>query len=442
MSFKYFFSRPSHGEVWRLAWPIILSNSSVPLLGAVDTAVVGHLPDAHYIGAVAIGAMMFSFLYWGFGFLRMGTTGFVAQAAGQQDPDEIRAVMGRALLLSLIISAFVLALQSVVLWTALNLIDSSAAVEAGASDYFSIRVWGAPAVLANYALMGFFIGTKNTRAALMVQIFMNGMNIVLDLFFVLGLGWDVAGVATATLISEVSACLFGAYLVRRHLLRLGGIWVRSSLFAGGKITQLLRVNFDIFIRSILLIFAFAYFTAQAASKGDTTLAAVAVLMNFMHIMAYGLDGFAFATEGMVGSALGARKPALLREIVMVSSFWALIVATIYALVYALFGPSLINLLTSIPEVREQANDFLPWMMVAPLISIWSYQLDGIFIGALQSKEMRNGMLISFVLYMIGMQVFDNFWGADGLWAALMLFMAARGVTLALVYPRVERRAMI
>jgi len=441
MSLKYFFSRPSHGEVWRLAWPIILSNSSVPLLGAVDTAVVGHLPEAHYIGSVAIGAMMFSFLYWGFGFLRMGTTGFVAQAAGQQDPDEIRAVMGRALLLSLIISAFVLALQSVVLWTALNLIDSSAAVEAGASEYFSIRVWGAPAVLANYALMGFFIGTKNTRAALMVQIFMNGMNIVLDLFFVLGLGWDVAGVATATLISEVSACLFGAYLVRRHLRKLGGIWCRSSLFAGSKIAQLLRVNFDIFIRSILLIFAFAYFTAQAASKGDTTLAAVAVLMNFMHIMAYGLDGFAFATEGMVGSALGARKPTLLREIVMVSSFWALIVATIYALVYALFGPSLINLLTSIPDVREQANDFLPWMMVAPLISIWSYQLDGIFIGALQSKEMRNGMIISFVLFMIGMQVFDNLWGANGLWAALMLFMAARGVTLALVYPRVERRAM-
>ncbi|MEH6527604.1 MAG: MATE family efflux transporter [Sneathiella sp.] len=440
MSLKYFFSRPSHGEVWRLAWPIILSNSSVPLLGAVDTAVVGHLPDAHYIGAVAIGAMMFSFLYWGFGFLRMGTTGFVAQAAGQKDPDEIRAVMGRALLLSLIISVFVLALQSVVLWSALNLIDSSAAVEKGASDYFSIRVWGAPAVLANYALMGFFIGTKNTRAALMIQIFMNGMNIVLDLFFVLGLGWDVAGVATATLISEVSACLFGGYLVRRHLLKLGGIWYRSSLFAGSKLTQLLRVNFDIFIRSILLIFAFAYFTAQAASKGDTTLAAVAVLMNFMHIMAYGLDGFAFATEGMVGSALGAKKPELLREIVLVSSFWALIVATIYTLIYALFGPSLINLLTSIPEVREQANNFLPWMMVAPLISIWSYQLDGIFIGAVQSKEMRNGMIISFVLYMIGMQVFDNIWGANGLWAALMLFMAARGVTLALVYPRVERRA--
>lgn len=441
MSLKHFFSRPSHGEVWRLAWPIILSNSSVPLLGAVDTAVVGHLPDAHYIGAVAIGAMMFSFLYWGFGFLRMGTTGFVAQAAGQQDPDEIRAVIGRALLLSLIISVFVLALQGVVLWIAVTLIDSSAAVEGGASDYFTIRVWGAPAVLANYALMGFFIGTKNTRAALMIQIFMNGMNIVLDLVFVLGFGWDVKGVAAATLISEVSACVFAAYLMRRYLVRLGGTWYRSTLFAGSKLTQLLRVNFDIFVRSILLIFAFAYFTAQAASKGDTTLAAVAVLMNFMHIMAYGLDGFAFATEGMVGSALGAKKAKLLREIVMVSSFWALVVAVIYALVYALFGPFLINLLTSIPEVRAEANDFLPWMMVAPLISIWSYQLDGIFIGAVQSKEMRNGMIISFVLYMIAMQVFDGFWGADGLWAALMLFMATRGVTLALVYPRVERRAM-
>lgn len=436
-----FFSLPSHGEVWRLAWPIILSNSSVPLLGAVDTAVVGHLPEAHYIGSVAIGALIFSFLYWGFGFLRMGTTGFIAQAAGQKDADEIRSVLARALILALVLSLFVLVTQALFLWIALHFINGSPAVESGAATYFSIRIWSAPAVLANYALMGFFIGTKNTRAALVVQVFMNGLNIAFDLLFVIGLGWAVSGVAAATVIAEISALLLGIFLVRGQLRRLGGRWRRSAIFSMKKMSRLLTVNFDIFVRTILLIFAFAYFTAEAANKGDVTLAAVAILMNFMHFMTFGLDGFAFATEGMVGAAFGAKKPKLLREIVMVSSFWAFLVALIYSAVYLLFGPAIINLLTSIPAVRNHANEFLPWIVAAPLISIWSYQLDGIFIGAVQSKEMRNGMIISFTLYMIGIHVFDNFWGADGLWAALMLFMGARGVTLALLYPRVERGAM-
>lgn len=439
-SITSFFSRPTHGEVWRLAWPIILSNSSVPLLGAVDTAVVGHLPEAHYIGSVAIGALMFSFLYWGFGFLRMGTTGFIAQATGRQDANEVRSVLARAVLLSLILSLVVLIFQPLVLWIALDFIEGSAAVEAGAAEYFSIRIWSAPAVLINYGLMGFFIGTKNTKATLVVQIFMNGLNIILDLLFVIGLGWAVSGVAAATAIAEISALLLGLYLVRRQLRLLGGKWQKAAILSVNKMLRLLSVNLDIFIRTILLIFAFAYFTAEAASKGDVTLAAIAILMNFMHFMAYGLDGFAFATEGMVGAALGAKQPKQLREIVVVSSFWALVVATIYALVYWIFGPSIINLLTSIPEVRAHANEFLPWLIVAPLISIWSYQMDGIFIGAVQSKEMRNGMIISFITYMIAIHIFDDFWGPDGLWAALMLYMAVRGVTLALVYPRVERAA--
>ncbi len=441
MSISRFLSLSSHRDVWRLAWPIILSNSSVPLLGAVDTAVVGHLPEAHYLGSVAIGALIFSFLYWGFGFLRMGTTGFVAQALGQEDPDEIRSVVARAVLLALAISVVVLILQLLVLWIALELISASAQVEAGASTYFAIRIWGAPAVLVNYAFMGLFIGSKNTRYALIVQVFMNGLNVLLDLLFVLGLGWAVAGVAAATLISEVAAVFLCLYLARRQLRRLGGRFRSESLLVISKLTRLLSVNFDIFVRTILLIFSFAYFTAQAAKTGDVTLAATAIMMNFMHFMAYGLDGFAFATEGLVGSALGAKDPKKLREIVSVSSFWALIVALLYSIVYLIFGPVIINLLTGIEEVRVMANSFLPWLIAAPLIAIWSYQLDGIFIGALQSKEMRNGMIISVVIYFAGMHFFPIYWQADGLWAALMLFMAARAVTLALVYPRVERAAM-
>lgn len=441
MTLSRFFSRPSHGETWRLAWPIILSNSSVPLLGAVDTAVVGHLPDPHYIGSVAIGALIFSFLYWGFGFLRMGTTGFIAQAAGEGDANEVRAILARAMLLSLGISVLILLAQGVVLWLAMFLIDGSDLVEAGASRYFSIRVWGAPAVLANYALMGFFIGIRETRAALTVQIFMNGLNVILDLVFVIGLNWDVGGVAAATAISETLAVGLGLLLARRHLARLGGVWQKSAILALAKLSRLLAVNLDIFIRTILLIFAFSYFTAEAAKQGDVTLAAIAVLMNFMQFIAFGLDGFAFAAEGLVGTAIGARKPEKLREIVYVSSFWALVVAGLYSLVYLVFGTAIIDLLTGIPEVRTVAYGYLPWLIVAPLISIWSYQLDGIFIGAVQSKEMRNGMIISFIFYMIAMKVFGDIWGTNGLWAALMLFMGTRAVTLALVYPRVERSAM-
>mgnify|MGYP003664301848 FL=1 len=351
MSISSFFALPSHRETWRLAFPIILSNSSVPLLGAVDTAVVGHLPDPHYIGSVAIGALIFSFLYWGFGFLRMGTTGFIAQAIGEEDATEVRSVLARALILAGVIALFVFVLQGLVLWVALSLIEGSAVVEDGAASYFSVRVWGAPAVLGNYALMGFFIGIRNTRAALIVQIFMNGLNVVLDLLFVIGFNWDVVGVAAATAISETLALGLGLFLVRRELARIGGEWCLPAIRSVQKMARLLAVNLDIFIRTILLIFAFAYFTAEAAKEGNVTLAAVAVLMNFMHFIAHGLDGFAFAAEGMVGNAIGARKVSKLREIVWVTGFWALIVACLYSVVYLVFGTSIINLLTGIEEVR-------------------------------------------------------------------------------------------
>lgn len=277
-----FTSLARHKEVWLLAWPIILSNLSVPLLGAVDTAVVGHLPEAHYLGAVAIGAMIFSYLYWGFGFLRMGTTGFVAQANGRGDPDEIRSVIARAFLLVGALSIFVLLMQPMVTKTAFYLLEASSAVETGANNYFNIRIWATPAALANYCLLGFFIGMRRTRAALGLQLWMNGVNIVLDLAFVLMLGMAVEGVALATVIAEYSALIVGGFLLRRRLTQIGGRWIKSAILDLKAIRKLLSVNLDIFIRTILLIIAFSYFTAQAARMGDITLAAFAVLINFLH----------------------------------------------------------------------------------------------------------------------------------------------------------------
>ncbi|MBL4739398.1 MAG: MATE family efflux transporter [Sneathiella sp.] len=436
-----FFASPMHKEILHRAWPIILSGLSVPLLGAVDTAVIGHLPEASYLGAVAIGAMIMSFLYWGFGFLRMGTTGFVAQAAGANDGQEIRTVLAQSLLLGLLISLTIIVLQVPILKLALNLVSSNMQVEQGASTYFNYRVWGAPAVLFNYTLLGFFIGLGNTRAVLFTQIFMNVVNIALDLVFVIWLGLDIQGVALASVIAEYSAVFVGFVLVVKELRRIGGAWIKSSILSVTKAVKLLKVNLDIFIRTILLIFSFAYFTAEAAKIGEEALAATAVLMNFMHFLAFGLDGFAHAAEGLVGAAIGARKESRLKQVVLVSSFWACCVALLYSLIYGIFGVSVVNLLTNIEDVRTVAYTYLPWLVLMPLVSVWAYQLDGIFVGAMQSKEMRNGMILSALAYFIAVHFLGEIWGMHGLWAALAIFMAMRGITLGIAYPRVKRAAL-
>lgn len=431
------FNPSAHKEVWHRAWPVILANLSVPLLGAVDTAVIGHLPNPAYLGAVAIGALIFNFLYWGFGFLKMGTTGFIAQAAGAGDATRIRTILAQSLLLGLGIAFVIIILQVPTIKIALFAIDASADVEQGASTYFSYRIWGAPAVLINYTFMGVFIGLGNTRAALISQIVMNSINIGLDFFLVLILDLKIPGVAIATVIAEYSGLVVGIYLVRRELLKLGGNWIKEAIFSLNQMRRLLSANLDIFIRTILLIITFSYFTAEAAKQGEIVLAAFAVLMNFVHFLSFGLDGFAHAAEGLVGKAVGANQRHKLDEVVAVSSLWALIVALLYSVIYAGFGHVFIDILTNIEPVRIVAYQYLPWLILMPLVAVLPYQLDGIFIGALQSKAMRNGMVISFVSYFVSIHLFTNFWGAHGLWAALMVFMAVRGATLAIAYPKVR-----
>lgn len=434
-------SKTAYRDVLLLAWPVILSNLSVPLLGAVDTAVIGHLPDPANLGAVAIGAMIFSFLYWGFGFLRMGTTGFISQANGAQDYSEVRAILARALMLGGAISIIIILLQVPVLSAALSLIDSTQSVEASASDYFSIRVWGAPAALANYCLLGVFIGLGKTRLALVTQIFMNSLNIILDLVFVLELDMGVSGVALATVISEFMAVGLGLAIILWHLRTLPGHWIKSDIFSFDRFYGLMSVNRDIFIRTILLIFAFAYFTATAAKLGEETLAAVAVAMNFMHFLAFGLDGFAHAAESMVGNAIGAKKQEKLTDVVISSSVLALTVAVGYTAVYGFLGVTIINLLTNIEGVRLVAYEYLPWLIAMPIFAVWSYQLDGIFIGAMKTKEMRNGMIFSFAAYLVSMFMLADRFGADGMWASMIIFMIARALTLAIYYPKVRGAAI-
>jgi MATE family multidrug resistance protein len=424
-------------RVWRLAGPIILSNLSVPLLGAVDTAVVGHLPDPAYVGAVAVGAMIFNFLYWGFGFLRMGTTGFAAQAYGSGDTSELASVLARALLLALSLGLALWGLQLPIRHVALGVIEASPQVASLAGQFFQVRIWSAPATLANYALLGWLLGVQRPRTALALQVFMNGLNILLNLLFVLGFHWGVRGVAGATVLAEYAAAGLGLLLVARALprpLRLE----RRRVLDRGRLMALLRVNRDIFIRTLCLVLAFAYFTARGAAMGDVLLAANAVLLNFQSLMAYALDGFAHAAEILVGSAVGARDRAAFSAAVRTATGSAAGLAVGFALIYGVAGDLLIGLFTDLPAVRQAAHDFLPWMVLSPLVSVWSFQLDGVFIGATRTVEMRNGMIIALACYLAAALLLVPLLGNHGLWLALMLLMVARAVPLALWYPRILR----
>ena len=427
-----------HRRVLGLAGPIILSNLSTPLLGAVDTAVVGHLANPAYIGGVAIGAMVFSFLYWGFGFLRMGTTGFTAQAFGAGDAAELRATFLRPILLAGLFGVSLILLQIPIGWIAFRLVPGSAEVRAAAEAYYHIRIWSAPATLVNYTVLGWLLGTRRVKAALALQVLLNLVNIALDLFFVLVLGMATEGVALATLIGEVLTAGLGLVLVLRVLAGEGGRWDWGGAVARARLVALFRVNADIFIRTLCLIFAFGFFTTAGAGMGDVTLAANAILLNLQTFAAYGLDGFAHATEILAGAAVGARNLADFRRAVRVAGLWALLMAVAVAAAYAFAGPWIIRLFTSIAAVRANAGLYLPWMMLSPLVSVWSFLLDGIFIGSTRTGEMRNAMMLSLAAYLLAAWLLLPAFGNHGLWLALMLFMASRAVTLALFYPRIER----
>ncbi|MEX0942562.1 MAG: MATE family efflux transporter [Pseudomonadales bacterium] len=426
-------------KVFLIAWPIILSNLSTPLLGLVDTAVIGNLGDPALIGAIAIGGMIFSFLYWGFGFLRMGTTGLVAQARGAGDMEEVKASLYRPFLAGLVIGVLLYLLQLPLVALAFELIDGSTAVESAAQSYFGIRILGAPISLAHLAIVGYLVGQQMTRTLLGIQLLLNGTNILLDFIFVLGLGWGVAGVAAATVIAELFAISVGTWVVIRNI-RSNGASMRipfTRLMDISALKRMLIVNRDIMIRTLCLIFAFAFFTNQGASKGDIILAANAILMQFVSFSAFFLDGYALAAETLVGQAVGARNRNALRQSIRYATGLALTTSVGLSLVFALTGIPVINLLTNVIAVREAAVVFLPWAVAAPVVSIWCYLLDGIFIGATRSIEMRNAMIASLVLFLAAWYLLSGL-GNHGLWAALMVYFIARAVCLYWYFPALVR----
>jgi MATE family multidrug resistance protein len=427
----------THRKVWMLAGPIILSNISVPLVGAVDTAVVGHLPGPQSIGAVALGALIFSFLYWGFGFLRMGTTGFIAQDYGAGNWQNLSDTILRVLLLALVLGLLTILAAAPLIDLVFYLIDSSAEVESLAGDYAGIRIFSAPAVLCVYAFTGIFIGMHNTRAAFVLQLVLNISNVLLDLVFVLGFGWGVEGVALASVIAEYLAMVIGFLLLRRPIRNAFAGYERARLLARAEMLKLFTANGNIFIRTLCLLFAFSYFTAKSAGQGEVILAANAILLHLNSIMAYGLDGFAHAVEALAGSAYGAGRLRVFRRAVALTSLWGAILAVLTGIVYLLAGEQIIGLFTSIDSVADSALLYLPWMVIAPILSVWSFQLDGIFIGTAHTREMRNAMIFSLIAYLALLQWAIPAMGNHGLFFGLAVFMLIRAASLLFYYRGIE-----
>lgn len=429
----------THGRVLRIALPIVVSNATVPILGAVDTGVIGQLGQAAPIGAVGLGAVILVSIYWIFGFLRMGTTGLVAQARGAGDLAETRALLTRALLIATVAGGALILGQAALLAGAFRIAPASAEVERMARLYLGVRIWGAPAAIGIYAVTGWLIGMERTRGVLLLQLAMNAINVVLTIGFVLGLGWGIRGVAFGTLIAEWSGLGIGLWLCRAAF--AGGQWRdRARVFDRARLTRMARVNGDIMVRSVMLQASFTAFMFFGAGLGDVTLAANQVLLQFLEITAYALDGFAFAAEALVGQTLGQHARGDLRRAAIVSSQWGLGFAVALALAFALAGPALIDLMATAPEVRAAARDYLPWLVALPLVGIAAWMLDGIFIGATQTRQMRNAMLVSVAVYAGALALLLPTFGNHGLWAALTVLNLTRGLTLGLRYPALEARA--
>ncbi len=421
-------------QIYRLALPNIISNFSIPLLGAVDTALMGRLESEHYLGAVGIGGVIFSFIYWGFGFLRMATTGLTAQAFGENDTPECGRLLLRAAGIGLMGSLFLVIFQWQLADMSFLLINTSPEVEHLARAYFHIRIYAAPATLCLHALHGVFLGLQNAHYPMLLTIVVNLVNIVLNLVFVQMLGMKVEGVAFATVIAQYVGVLLAILLFfRRYRGILRGWNIREVLLLS-KLKRFLSISGDIFIRTCCLVFSHAYFTAKSAALSDTFLAINTILLQYINLLSYAIDGFAFAAESLVGRYKGAQDLRNLKQTTRLIFLWAFLFAGVILLILACFGERLLYVFTDQMSLVEQAEVYLIWVIIAPVINVAAYIWDGIFLGATASRGLRNSVIVSTLLYFSAIYLLTPF-GNHGLWGALTLLLVARGVSLTALAPK-------
>jgi len=428
-------------RILAIALPVVLSNATVPLQGAVDTAIIGNVATQGALGGVGVGAAIFSIVFMAFNFLQMGCSGLTAQAKGAGDTRRMLNTLARTLVIGLTIAAALLALQIPILALALRFFEGGAGTQGATALYFSIRIWGAPFELANYALLGWFTGQEQTRRVFQHQLVTTLSNIALSLVLGVWLGLGLAGVAAATVLASGAGLTYGLWLARAQRRRLDPAWRPdwARILRRSELVQVMALNRDIFIRTVLLTLSFAWITRLGAQEGELILAVNVVLWQFLSISAYGLDGFAMAAETLVGQAKGAGDRAAFRRGAILSSLWAGALALGVAVVFLVFRAPLVALLTDLPEVRAVAAIYAPWAALAPVAGFAAYQLDGIFVGATASAAMRNAMIVSAAIFFPLSVWLADIWGNHGIWAAVYAMFALRAATMLLAYPGVERR---
>ena len=421
-------------QIYRLALPNIISNFSIPLLGAVDTALMGRLEPEYYLGAVGIGGVIFNFIYWGFGFLRMATTGLAAQAFGENDIPECGRLLLQATFIGIISSLLLFIFQWSLIDLSFLLIDASPEVEHHARAYFHIRIYAAPATLCLHAIHGVFLGLQNARYPMLLTIVVNLVNIVLNLVFVRMLGMKVEGVALATVIAQYVGLVLASALFFMHYRGILTSWNLREVLVFSKLKRFLGISSDIFIRTCCLVFSHAYFTAKSAALSNTFLAINTILLQYVNLLSYAIDGFAFAAESMIGKYKGAQDMRNLKRTTRLIFFWAFLFAGMIMIILVVFGERLLHLFTNQMPLVEQAKPYLIWIIIAPVVNVTAYIWDGIYLGATASKAMRNAMILSTLLFFSAVYLLIPF-GNHGLWGALTLLLVVRGVSLTVLAPK-------
>ena len=433
-------SRPNH-RIWAIAGPAMLANSSAPLVGLVDTWAVGHLPSDVHLAVVGLAGAVFTYIFWMFGFLRMGTTGLVAQAHGAGDHHRVLSELVRAMIVGGLIATLILLVHAWIRDIAFTLMETPAAVLPYAENYFDIRIWSAPATLFSYSINGFLIGTARAKSALLLQLVLNITNGVLNLVFVIGLGMGVAGVALGTVIAEWLTALLGLILVARFfgLKSYISAFFDKRVWHAEKFKRLFSLNSFIFMRTLLLLTALLLVTRTAAGFGQAALAASHIVTQFLLLISLGLDGFAYAAEALAGAAYGARNRKHFRQWVKLSFMWAIGTAVAYSILFALGGNIISATLTNLRSVQVIIDSLLPIIILMPLIAVWSFQFDGIYIGATAASAMFGTMAVAFTIYIPTLDFLSARYGLLGVWYAVLIFMAVRGVTQAFWYSRIENK---
>ena len=427
-------------EILRLAIPNIITTLTVPLLGMVDLAIVGHMGSETYIGAIALGTMIFNMIYWNFGFLRMGTSGFAAQAFGAGDREEAANILFRALFIGLSAAVLLIVFQLPIQWLVFRCVEGSAAVELEATRYFHICIWAAPAILCLYGFKGWFIGMQNARLPMWIAIFMDITNIALSLFFVYVLKMKISGVALGTVLAQYAGLGVALFCWFRHYRTYRSFFLWREVLSGKKMRAFFRVNADIFLRTLCLIAVFTFIPAAGARMGDDFLSANTLLMQFFTLFTYCMDGFAYAGESLVGKYVGARNRGMMRKAIRHLFAWGFALSIVFVAVYALFGEGLLHLFTDDGSVVAFARRYYVWVLLIPLISFPAFLWDGILIGATASKMMRNTMFVSTMVFFAVYYCGKPYGGNHALWLAFICYLAFRGLLQSLFFHRALRKS--